>query len=37
MKTPRLIANDLFQSTMEFLECDVFFNYLAKPSSIVFI
>jgi len=27
---PQAITNDLFRSTMEFLECDVFFNYLAN-------
>ena len=28
---PQAIADSLFQETMEFLECDVFFNYLAEP------
>lgn len=28
-ENPQIIANDLFRKTMEFLECDVFFNYLA--------
>ncbi len=31
---PQAIVDGLFQKTMEFLQCDVFFNYLAEPKSI---
>lgn len=29
---PQKIANELFQQTMKFLECDVFFNYLVNEN-----